>query len=255
VLGRRGLEGFRTAGDQWGQTMALELLGLLARREGAFDDAITVYEEALGVVRDLGLRDEVPFLLADLGNLHGHRGDFETAAVLHKEALDLAQDLGAGDAVALARNGLATAARRQGDYGRARDLHLQALSFYREASLAAEMARSLASLGYVEELRGDLDAAEACHQESLRLTRDLSDAAPLAVALEGLACAAAARRPPTRPPTPRLRDIPGRGAVGVVVRALAISFGEKDECRTATSSRHRARQQAPGGWNEHDQPG
>jgi hypothetical protein len=60
------------------------------------------------------------------------------------------------------------------------------------------MAHSLASLGYVEELRGDLDAAEACHQESLRLTRDLSDAAPLAVALEGLACAAAARRQPQR---------------------------------------------------------
>ena len=92
------------------------------------------HEEALGVVRDLGLRDEVPFLLADLGDLHVHLGDFETAAVLHKEALDLALDLGAGDAAALARSGLALAARRQGDYGRARDLYLPALSFYREAA-------------------------------------------------------------------------------------------------------------------------
>lgn len=198
ALARRGLEGFRAAGDQWGQTMALELLGLLARRRGALDDAIAVHEEALGVVRDLGLRDEVPFLLADLGDLHVHGGDFETAAVLLKEALDLAQDLGAGDAVARARNGLATAARRQGHYGRARELHLQALSFYREAGLAAELAHTLASLGYVEELRGDLDAAEACHQESLRLTLGLADAAPLAAALEGLACAAAARRQPQR---------------------------------------------------------
>jgi tetratricopeptide (TPR) repeat protein len=198
VLARQGLDGFRAAGDQWGQTMALELLGLLARRRGAVDAAIAVFEEALGVVRDLELRDEVPFLLADLGDLHVHRGDFETAAVLHKEALDLAQDLGAGDAAALARNGLAAAARHQGHYERARDLHLQALSFYREAGLAAETARSLTSLGYVEELRGDLDAAEACHLESLRLTGDLADAAPLAVALEGLACAAAARRQPQR---------------------------------------------------------
>jgi predicted ATPase/DNA-binding SARP family transcriptional activator len=198
ALARRSLDGFRAAGDQWGQTMALELLGLLARRRGAFDDAVTVYEEALGVVRDLGLRDEVPFLLADLGDLHVHLGDFETAAVLHKEALDLAEDLGARDAVALARSGLAMGARHQGHYGRARELHLQALSVYREAGLAAETAHSLASLGYVEELRGDVDAAEACHQESLRITLDLSDAAPLAVALEGLACAAAARRQPQR---------------------------------------------------------
>jgi hypothetical protein len=48
---------FAHLGDEWGQTMALELLGVLARRRGAYADAITVYEEALGVVRDLGLRD------------------------------------------------------------------------------------------------------------------------------------------------------------------------------------------------------
>lgn len=198
TLARRSLDGFRAAGDQWGQTMALELLGLLARHRGAFDDAVTAYEEALGVVRDLGLRDEVPFLLADLGDLQVHLGNFETAAILHKEALDLAQDLGARDAVALARNGLGAGARRQEDYGRAAGLHRQALSFYREAGLAAEMARTLAFLGYAEELRGDLDAAEACHQESLRITLGLADAAPLAVALDGLACAAAARRQPRR---------------------------------------------------------
>ena len=240
-LARLGLDGFRAAGDQWGQTMALELLGLLARRRGAVDAAIAVFEEALGVVRDLGLRDEVPFLLADLGDLHVQRGDFESAVVLHKEALDLALDLGAGDAAALARNGLATAARRQGDYGRARELHLQALSFYREAGLAAETARSLVSLGYVEELRGELDAAEACHLESLRLTWDLADAAPLAVALEGLACAAAARRRPRRaavllgaaesvrartgtPPLPQERADIQRAADAVVTVLGAAAF-------------------------------
>jgi hypothetical protein len=35
-----------------------------------YQDAVAAYEEALGVVRDLVLRDEVPFLLVDLGNLH-----------------------------------------------------------------------------------------------------------------------------------------------------------------------------------------
>jgi tetratricopeptide (TPR) repeat protein len=178
--------------------MALELLGLLARRRGAFGDAIGAYEEALGIVRDLGLREEVPFLLVDIADLHVQLVDFETAAVLHKEALDLAQDLGARDAAALARSGLAMVARRQGDYGRARELHRQALAFYREAARSAEMAYSLAYLGYVEELRGDLDAAQACHTESLRVTRDRVDAGSAALALEGLACVAAARRDPRR---------------------------------------------------------
>jgi hypothetical protein len=47
--------------------MSLELHGFLARRRGAYEDAIAAYEEALGVVRDLGLREEVPFLLVPPG--------------------------------------------------------------------------------------------------------------------------------------------------------------------------------------------
>ena len=198
ALARESLHGFRAAGDPWGQTMALELLGVLARRRGAFADAVSAFEEALGVVRDLGLRDEVPFLLVDLGDLHVQLGDFETAAVLHKEALALALDLGALDAAALARGGLALAARRQGDYGRARELYLAALTFYRQPPTTPMLSYTLAYLGYVEELRGDLDAAAACHRESLLLAQDLPDGAPAALALEGLACVAAARRQPRR---------------------------------------------------------
>jgi predicted ATPase/DNA-binding SARP family transcriptional activator len=198
ALARRGLEGFRAAGDQWGQTMALELLGLLARDRGAYQDAVAAFEEALGIVRDLELRDEVPFLLADLGDLQVLLEGFEAAAILHKEALDSAVELGAQDAAALARTGLAHAARRQGDYGRARELHQAALSFYREAGYVAETARALAALGYVEELRGELDAAEARHRESLQLARDLPDQRPAALSLEGLACVAAARHQPEK---------------------------------------------------------
>jgi len=147
ALARESLAGFRAAGDQWGQTMSLELLGVLARRRGAFAAAVSAFEEALGVVRDLGLRDEVPFLLADLGDLQVHLGDFETAAVLHKEALDLAQDTGAMDAAALARGGLAMAARREGDYARARELYLEALSRYRETASTPMIAYSLGAPG------------------------------------------------------------------------------------------------------------
>jgi tetratricopeptide (TPR) repeat protein len=198
ALARESLDSFRAAGDPWGQTMSLELLGVLARRRGAFADAVRAFEEALGVIRDLGLRDEVPFLLTDLGDLQVHLGDFETAAVLLKEALDLALDTGALDAAALARGSLALAARRQGDYERARELYLEALSFYRETPPTPMLSCSLTSLGYVEELRGDLDAAEACHQEGLRLAQGLPDEVPVALALAGLACVAAARRQPRR---------------------------------------------------------
>jgi len=103
--------------------MALELLGLLARRQGAYHDAITAYEQALGIVRDLGLREETPFLLIDLGDLHHLLGDFEAAGILHKKALDLAQELGAQDALALAREGLDRAARRLGGEAGPADEH------------------------------------------------------------------------------------------------------------------------------------
>jgi len=37
----------------------------------------------LGVVRDLGLRDQVPFLLADLADLQVLPGEFEAAEASH----------------------------------------------------------------------------------------------------------------------------------------------------------------------------
>lgn len=125
--------------------MALDLLGLLARRQGDHDDAVTAYEEALGVVRDLGLRDETPFLLVDLAGLQVLIGDFEAAAIFHKQALDLAKEFGTRDALALVRTGLAEAACREGDYAGAAELHQAALSFYREAGMAGDAARSLAA--------------------------------------------------------------------------------------------------------------
>jgi tetratricopeptide (TPR) repeat protein len=198
ALARRGLNGFRAAGDQWGQTMTLELLGWLARRRGAYQDAVAVYEEALGVIRDLGLPDEVPMLLVDLGNVQVLLEDYEAAAILHGEALVLGLELGARDTVAYARNGLGLVARRQGRYEQAKELHSSALSFFREGGFPEETVYSLACLGFVEELRGDLEAAEAFHRECLMLTRESVDELPVAVALEGLACVAAAREQPGR---------------------------------------------------------
>jgi tetratricopeptide (TPR) repeat protein len=125
----------------------LELQGMLARRRGAYEEAVAAYEEALGVIRDLELREEVPFLLVDLGNLHVLLGDVEAAAVLHKEALALALELGARDTAAHARNGLGLAARRQGHFGRARELHLEALSFFREAGCPGSRADVVCGTG------------------------------------------------------------------------------------------------------------
>lgn len=142
TLTRQSLDGFRAAGDRWGQTTALELLGLLARGRGAYRDAVAAFEEALGVIRDLGLRDEVPFLLSDLGDLHALLEDFETAAVLHEQALDAAAELGAQDAMALARTGLARAARRQGRPDQAREPLQAALAYYRAAGFPAETANT-----------------------------------------------------------------------------------------------------------------
>ena len=92
----------------------------------------------------------MPFLLADLGDLHALLEDFETAAVLHGQALDAVAELGAQDAMALARTGLARAARRQGRPDQAREPL---------GAAAGRVAAAWDCLGTGEGLPGDIPFA------------------------------------------------------------------------------------------------
>jgi predicted ATPase/DNA-binding CsgD family transcriptional regulator len=96
---------FQATGKKEGLQWALGSLGDLARLEGDYEHAGTLYEEALSQARDVGVG--VTWNLHNLGHVAQHHGEHARATGLFKESLSLRQQEGEKEGVAEALAGLA----------------------------------------------------------------------------------------------------------------------------------------------------
>jgi predicted ATPase/DNA-binding SARP family transcriptional activator len=189
--GEQSLALFRRLGDRWGRVRADDLLGVLAEAAGDLDRATTLHRDGLRLAEELGLWPAVADHLGRLGRLATLQGAFAEADSLNHRALRLARDLAFEHGVEFAQIGLGLSARRQGRLDVA-ERHLQAgADAHRADGFLPGLAFALAELGFVAELRGDRAQAEARHREGLAAARACGDPRSVALAFEGLAGAAA----------------------------------------------------------------
>jgi len=85
---------FRQLGDRWGTSQALNMMGDIARMQGNYDRAHTLYTESLHLYRELGVKRDIPASLHNLGHVALARGDNSKAKEFFKEGLTLHQELG-----------------------------------------------------------------------------------------------------------------------------------------------------------------
>jgi predicted ATPase/class 3 adenylate cyclase len=177
--------------------LPLQGAGNLARDEGDLTRARELYEESLGLLREMGHTRGVANALINLGNVALDEGGYDRAAALYEESLALLRGLGYPPGIALALNNLARVTRCRGDSDRAAALCRESLALYRQMGVKWGIAMALDNLGEVEQARGDLDRAVACHEESMALRREIGATAGVALSLKNLGRVAAARGDPT----------------------------------------------------------
>ena len=186
LCGERALTVFRALGDQWGVSAIQFHLGVALHRTGQLDEALSMYEGALGSGRQVGPANTIQYALAGAGHVALQLGDGERAARLFAESHEVGRELGGhGNARAAVGEGLL--ARECGDLAEAQAKLTWAQHRFAGQSEPAWISATLIGLGHLAELSGDLDSAESCHRRAWQTAP--GDAA----ALEGLACVAAAR--------------------------------------------------------------
>jgi non-specific serine/threonine protein kinase len=89
-----GLADWRALHDGWGVAQVLNMLGDLARGRGQDALARSRYEEALSLLREVGISGTVPSLLHNLGYLALHAGDLRHALDLFQQSLAVFRDQG-----------------------------------------------------------------------------------------------------------------------------------------------------------------
>ncbi|MFI6228795.1 BTAD domain-containing putative transcriptional regulator [Micromonospora echinospora] len=185
---RQALTGFRTVGDRWGVSQALDGLATIAAWRGADDECLALRDEALGLVRQLGAYEEV----ADLHCRRAERllcvGDADAARVEYGQAAEMARRGGMSALAAQVAWGLGEVARLTGDLVEARRRQTEALARVADGWTGGEVRVAvLTALGRVAQADGDSDEARRRHRAALDAALRQDNGPDIAGAAEGLA--------------------------------------------------------------------
>jgi tetratricopeptide (TPR) repeat protein/transcriptional regulator with XRE-family HTH domain len=153
------------------------------RSQGHWDQALTLYRNALDAARQASDRLGQAGALADLGDIQTLTGDYRAATGHHQQALEIYRDLGDRLGEANALNKLATVQQASGEYRSATANLATALDLHRGLGDRLGEANDLNQLGVVQYQTGDYGTATASHEQALELRRLLGDQIGEAIAL------------------------------------------------------------------------
>ena len=175
--------------------LAARSASILAWMEGAFDEAATLAEEGLALLREGGAEAACVWALSVLGMTATSLGRYDEAAAYLDEALALYRRTGAGSSIPVILTNRAVVA----DPERARGYLDEALALCRRSGdPAIPLVIVLNELGRLACLEGDVVEAGQRFGESLRVCWSTFDLWSLPKALEGLACVAVLTTQPER---------------------------------------------------------
>ncbi len=175
--------------------IALHNAGHLADRQGDFQAARALFEEALRLSRERGDPVAAAQSLNDLGYAAMYRGDFAAARGHNQEALRASQASGDTLGIGNALYSLGLVAHFEGDFNRARSYYEEALAIWRDHPNGQNgVRRTLLNLGDVARQTGDFDRARSRYQDSLRRFVQAGDRRGIAQGLEAFASLTAVER-------------------------------------------------------------
>jgi ATP/maltotriose-dependent transcriptional regulator MalT len=196
---REALGLFRQVGDRWGTGFTLSALADMAAAAGDFAVAVTWQWEALALVRELGLREDIPQMETKLAHQMWLAGDRDEARRMLKQARESAEDVGLSEVMASVEYGYATVARYEGDLEDAAARMARTVTVLDRSSWAPQflsMARS--TQGLIAAALGQLAESREFHAEALRIAVGAKDSPVVAINLVGVADLALKEGDPAR---------------------------------------------------------
>lgn len=146
----------------------------MALDQGDFEHGQTVFEEALGIFRELESKLGQRTMLLGLGNVSAFLGDYERAEEYHQESYDLARQINDEGRTTDALMGLGQVARLQGAYARANNLLRRCLAYYFEAGLGGDLVLALEQLASLARAQGNFRRAARLFGRSEAMRQQLS---------------------------------------------------------------------------------
>jgi tetratricopeptide (TPR) repeat protein len=173
-------------GDKDGVATVLHNLGGLHREQGSYDEALSHFQHSLKIYEELRDISGVAKLLAEIGTLHQFKGAYDEALNYYQRSLKIAEEI--GDIVGAARSlhNVGTLHQLRGAYDEALSHYQRALKIKEEIGDNAGVASSLYQIGTLHKLRGAYDEALNYYQRSLKIAEEIGVIAGVARSLYGI---------------------------------------------------------------------
>jgi predicted ATPase len=184
---------YRTLQDPRGIGWSLVSLAFVARYQGDYAQASMLLEESLPLLRQAGDLEGMAVALGNLGLIARDRGDASVAEKQLQASLELWLQLGDPIGQGWVLTALGIAARCGGQRELARSRLDQALAVWRKIGDRQNQANALGTLASLARDAGEFDAAARLLRESLSILREIGDRRAIAFVLEGFSSLAAAR--------------------------------------------------------------
>ncbi|MBU2670653.1 winged helix-turn-helix domain-containing protein [Actinoplanes bogorensis] len=185
---REALDGFRAIGERWGIGFALSSLGDMAAARGDFRQAVTWQREAIALVREVGIREDLPQMDVKLAHQLWLSGEFDEARATLKQAQQGADEVALPEVLASVAYGTAMFARMDGDLDEAaRSMEMALATMNHPAAVPQFYAMAMHTQGLILAAAGEFDAARAKHSDAVRTAVESKDSPVIALTLVGLA--------------------------------------------------------------------
>ncbi len=176
----------------------LSMAGNLARFQGDYETARSMYEEALSDARFAHDLPRISLSCRGLGGLAHEQGDYTNARRFVEEALAVARESNDKFGIARSLNMLGDLGRSLGEDAAARPLYDEALAICRQLGHKYAIANILINLAAADYGEGNYTAAHSHFTEGLRMAREsgdtmVGDKIAISYSLDGLAALAVLR--------------------------------------------------------------
>lgn len=166
---------FQQAGDIWGESYALYLLGLYLNRQGKMDGAEELMHKSLDAARRSGDIHRQISPLNILGDNACQKGEYKAALLYFEESLTLCREIQDRYNEAMVELNMGTVYHLDRDYGKARQLYESSLKVCREIGDTAGQAMALSNLGELLVDCGEHAQAMPYFKQGLDLSREHED--------------------------------------------------------------------------------
>ena len=158
-------------------------LGYLNAEKGDIREAIAYNLKSLDIAQKLGLEENYPVILNNLGNLHQDLLDHDQAIKYFNECIIINKKLDRPISLATNYNNLGSAYRFKGEYKKALDYYHQSLAIRQEIDDQKGISFSYSNMGTVYQTIGENDKALEYYEKSIEIRRHLKIRKGLAASL------------------------------------------------------------------------